>query len=1363
MKQLTLSAKLLCALALAAAVAAAAPPAHALTLTADNVRALPSKTLRGYGAVSAVEFIGLWGHPEASATVFSCATSADAATVVGKFLADLSLSSEVKTATLTLAGHPVPATVTPEGAIFIGCVEAKSAWIVTSTSADVLSALAAAHPDLVQGAVARAPYPHYLDRFDRYGWGCYGMNGFNDPGGYLTWGQEKKLDPTEDVDFMAEHGFRFEGWLDPDGMDNSDGIIKNTQSEWEVQRAGEEGLDVSFRLYGNAGGADWTERRFPEYAEQPASFLMSGWHGEQEFFKAQPHLTWYDLDIQRYMAVKAQDMMKEYVNTPNVMGWMHPQGELAHDAWYDLHDNYSPEAARSWRTYLQGHGVSLAQATRMYHHSAAYADWSQVPIPEFATFAGLGGSLLDLSGVWHYRLENTANQAPPDSWYSLPADQEYAGISGQWWQAPLDSNWPTMNMPGSDMLFGIFPGTNNYATSWWRRDFTLTAAQKALPKIYLYWFPISPTVLTTGPRARYHGVWINGQPAGEMGVWGALEVSGLLRAGDNQIALHLLGSSWDGRIFLSTDPPAIYPYLGADMNRLWLLWRAWHNDSKFSAWWDILDAMRQVDPNRPIKFMAPLGMGADRYLQLATRWGGFGHFTGEGIWMFPWYKRYGWLYDVPGSSETGGPMDDVEGQFQDFRRVFLEGINAHDPVFVAQTYTRNPPMRQWWIDHDPVLQRMGKADIDGPQVLLYRSERQTGETLCLWEPYPKLGEKTREIQDPWNWDIGRGTLQTLGQSYLYLDDGGITDGKMRGFPLIVDGGNEALPPAVMQSLSAWVRAGGTYVTLPFTGRSSYEQPDTWPVRALTGCEIGKLRTPGAGTVTFLPNQTVFRALAGKSFPDQGKSIDFQGGSHDLLGVELKPGPDCEVLATFEDGSPAIVKHKLGAGTVIVLGTAFWRSSQDILGLWWPQPIETDFVGDLLNGVGFPAASCTTDDRLVWPQPYRTNNGLSYSTTVVNWHDDQDADTTLTLRLPRKPERLVSYGVNGVVSLPFSWVETTPNNGVAAAKLHLPAKEVKVVTAEVYSPESAVAHWWGYQEKMWHQLATPQVNLQPYREGKWVDPTVDLRFGAQLTTQPQTGNAWTQPGPGVPGWTPCDLGLLNSEGALPNQPVWARKQFTFPVSWLADGGQTLLVSACWSGPQYLGSAQMYLNGKMLHDWTQSTFNEFDVTAALLPGPNMVGFAFKGDAKYQGFCGNVYLYHRAKPLQSIDLTAAWAGINPQGQPATLTLPGQGMLQAPTRSIMIPQEWQGKYQVRLYMIGDPYSVNGVFLNDRLVRRHHHHLGTRADVDLTNYLKFGQENTFRLAYGGEYNGPVSDLKQMPRWNLSVLRLDLFPAIPSP
>jgi hypothetical protein len=1322
-----------------------------VTWTAGKSRVLPERpALRAYGRVQAVETsYQAPGNLPVSVTVFTCQGAQQAQTLIGKFLADLQLSAGVELEEVSMAGRRVPMVVTSAQAGFVGCVEGSVARVLACPQRANLATFVNSHPEMIRGAVRRADYPAYLDRFDRYGWGCYGMGGFND---FHGWRAQQQLNPVEDVDFMGQYKFRFEPWLDPTGFDNSDGIRSNSESEWFVKRAAADGLDVSFRVYGNPGGADWTERRFPEYAEQPASFMMSGWHGPSEFWKAQPHMTWYDPDIHRYMAVKTMQMLEEYVDAPTAMGWMHPSGELAHDEWYDIHDDYSPKAAANWRACLQAKGLSLAQVTKMYQRAKAFTAWSEVPIPEFATFAGLDQSVADLGGAWHYRLENTSTQAPAASWYDLPAEQKYAGVAGKWWESALDSNWQTMNMPGSDMVFKIFPATNTNASSWWRRDFTLSAAQKGTGKLYLYWFPISYGGIHTGEHRRFHQVYINGQKVGEIGTWGALEVSSALKVGKNEIALQLLGSLWDGRIYLSTGAPAVYPYLGADRNQLWALWKSWHKDVKFDDWKDILDGMRQTDPNRPIKFMAPIGMGADRWIQLATKYGGFGHFTGEGMWYFPWYKRYGWLYEVPGTSETAGPANNLADQFASFRRTFLAGLNAHDPVFLAQTYTRNPELRNFWITHDPVLKRMGKADIFGPQVLIYRSSKQEGELSSI-TPYPELGETTREIQSPWNWDIGRGTLQTLGQSYLYLDDNGVLDKKMQGFGLIVDGGNEALTPAVTQGLAEWIKAGGTYVTMPFTGRNTYEAPDVWPVRQLTGCEIGKLRRPGSGRVTFGAQQTVFRALAGKSFPDLGRSMDFQGGNHDLLGVELKPGPDCEVLATFENGTPAIVRHKLGKGTVLVLGTAFWRSSEDIQGLWWPQPIETDFVADLLAGVAFPAAACTSDDRLVWAQPYRTNNGLSASTTLVSWHDDKDVDVTVRMAAPTKPAYVYSYGVDGVKQMPFTW-----DNGMAVVKVNMPAKEVKVLDAEVFSPESAVEHWWGYQQRMWHQLVTPTLDLTPYTQGKWADPTEDLRFNAKFTNEPQTGTGWTDASFADKTWQPCTLGVLNFDGATPGKPVWVRRDFTVPAAWLKDGGQTLLLSAAWSGPHYLSPAQMYLNGKLMHDWTTNTYNEYDVSEALLPGNNAVSFTFRGETEYQGFSGNVWLYHRAKPLESVDLQATWQGVNEKGEAVTGALPGKAHLKFPTRTIMIPKEWEGKYQVRLYMIGARESVLGAFVNERLVRRHHHLLGTRADVDITKFLKFGQENTLMLAYGNEANGPDARPEVVPNWDLSTLRLDLYP-----
>jgi hypothetical protein len=1306
----------------------------AVDWTATTISAVPgAQELRGYGRVATTHED--WAGPggaRVGVMRFRCTNAARATTLIGKCLADLTLSAGVGRG--TIAGLPV--TTLPGGAVLIGCISGAEGRIVSADSADVLEKFAADYPAQVAGAVAEAPYATYLDRFDRYGWGCYGMGGFSN---FHDWmfkadGQKTPKDPAEDVRFMIEHKFRFEPWLDPVGFDTSDGIRKNTEHEWMTKLLTDAGMPFSFRVYGNAGGADWTARRFPEYIEQPADFMMSGWLRPQLHSKSSPHLTWFDRDIHRYMATKTMAMMQPYAEHPLNMGWMHPHGELAHDPWYDLHDDYAPAAQRNWQAYLRGQGLSLADVSRLYGHAGQpFAAWEQVGVPEYATFAGLPGQVQSLAGTWFWRRERETAQKE---------DTTFPGLAANWHKAALDTTtWKPIELPGSETLYEVLPpNISAYATTWFRHTFQLTPAQVKTAPIYLYWFPMSFGGIHSGEHARFHGVFINGEVAGRIGMWGALDVTKLLKPGQNEISVQLFGGIWNGRIFLSTDTPSVYPYLGKDRNRLFLLWQDWHKDAKFAAWSDVLDGMRQVDPNRPIKFMAPIKFGADRWLKLARAWGGFGHFTGEGMWYFPWYKRYGFLYDLPATSEMGQPNDSIPQLSATLRRTFLAGLNGHDPVFLAQTYTRNAELRKWWVDHNPVLKRMGTYDIAGPQVLLYRSTQ--GTELVSPKPYPQLGQSTREIQNSWNWDIGRGTLQTLGQSYLYLDDGGLTDGKMVGYPLMIDSGNETMPETSVAAIAEWVHAGGTFVTLPFTGRNSPLEPDVWPIVRLTGCRVTKLRQPGQGEIIFGKTQRVFTALAGKRFPDAGRSLDWVGNNLNILSTELDAGQGGEVLATFENGAPAIVRRKIGAGSVIVLGTAFWRQSQDRAGIWWPEVFETDFIADLLQGAGFPAAECTTDDRMVWPQPYRANNGLDAVTCLVNWHDDKDVPVTVRLRLAQRPAALTSYGIDGVKPVAFTW-----KDGVATATVPMPAKEVKVLAAAVYSPRAAVEHWWQYQQKMWHELNKPTIDFSPYYEGKWVDPTLDLHAGVVefTTVDPTTGGAQ---------WTPCQLSIVNFYGAKANQPVWVRTRFRVPEAWMGQGGQIRLVSGSWSGPHYQGSARLSLNGTLLHDFPGGNYQEFDVSRLLKEGENELLLAFKGDRPYQGISGNLYLYHVSPPARKLDLAGAWDAEDANGMQLSVTFPGTARCWAPAREFFLPKEWEGRYTMRLHLEGGQHDTAGAIVNGRLARRHHHWFATPCDIDITRFLRFGASNRLELmhAYG---SGP-REAGKAPGWDLRKVELHL-------
>jgi hypothetical protein len=284
-----------------------------------------------------------------------------------------------------------------------------------------------------------------------------------------------------------------------------------------------------------------------------------------------------------------------------------------------------------------------------------------------------------------------------------------------------------------------------------------------------------------------------------------------------------------------------------------------------------------------------------------------------------------------------------------------------------------------------------------------------------------------------------------------------------------------------------------------------------------------------------------------------------------------------------------------------------------------------------------------------------------------------------------------------------------------------------------------------------------MDFTPYTKGAYVDPTLDLRDNARLTAA-QPAENWTEPAFDDAAWTPTQLGLFSLTGAPEKQPLWVRRTFELPTEWRLQGGDIYLVSGAWSGPQYRGKVRLYLNGNLLHDFNKGgNYQDYLVTQQLRPGRNVVAFEFAGDAKYQGIVGNVYLYHRRPGVRLLDLAGQWPARDAAGKSAALTIPGTGAVFAPTRTLPLPADWQGRYRVRLCMDGGKHSVLGAMINGNLVRRHHHPLSNRCDIDITDQIRFGQENTLTLIPQDGAGFSRWDGKP-PQWDLSSVRLELFP-----
>ena len=1279
--------------------------------------------LRGYGPVDATfyDVRQLKSQTRLSLVRFVGASHANAETLAGKFLADLTLSPGVISRNVSIGGRAYRMVQVQDGACYAAVVSGRTATVASGPDATAVTTFLAASPLFAAPSTDTRPsaYARFLDRFDRYGWGFYGMAGLQNEFGWMGGVKPPgSADPDEDVAFCAKYGFIYDLWLNAGGIPEGLGLRRWPEVPWKTSQANKRGLPVAAQLYG------WVPYT-PQYAsafETEADFLQEGWYGGSLEYKGERHDSWYSAQAADYMGRQTQDQMRPLVNNPLFLGWMEPLGETSEGAWLDSQRDYSPNAYKSWQAELRDkQRLTLDEVSRAYASpSGPFISWDQVPPLTFDFFEGWHDRTVDLSGTWYCRQEAKQGE----------------GVTGAWWNDDhTASSWVPLRLPGSDLWTEL----DRTSFKWCTHVFTVTAEQLADHKpLYFYEF-LRPenyghTVITP--------LYVNGKHAGDFGPWGAIDVSSLLHPGENRLDLET--TDWNGRTYLSAQPPAEFPDFSPERNRLYEIWTAWVQAGKTDFIAADLSAMRRVDPNRPIKMMAP-GEGTDNWLSLATNYGAYGHFTGEGVWMYPWYKRYGYLYDVPGSSEGAGPSDTVEGEVTSFERVFLEGLNSHVDVFQAQMYTRFPALRAWYENHVAILRQLGRYDIAGPQVLLYRSDKAAVMTSPN-RPFPYVGGTDgREVQSSWNWDIGRGAMQALGQSSLYVSDNGIRDHKLNGYKILVDCGNPFIGAEAVQGIKKWVAGGGTYVTWPFTGRSSYSQADAWPVNALTGCTVKTLRPPGTGAVTFAPGETLLPGWAGRTYADNGHCRDWVGHEYNQLSTELAPGPDCTVVARFENGAPAIVVHRIGKGRVVALGTAFFRNVEDRMGIWWSEPNEVAFWKSLLDGLGQPSVN-TTDNLLIWPQRYRMNNGLD-DVVIVNNFAGADKTFTLTTTLDHAPSRVYRVSQNTITPVPF-----TLAGGKVVVHTAIPNKEVQAYVFRAHDAPDAARHWWGYQQKMWKPVRTTGGLTLPAGATPWVDPTVDLLDGWKWT-QDTAAAGVNNAGPlDDSAWKTAPLDVLTFFGADSAKPIFLRRHFQIPAAWLSSG-TIRFEQTHWDGDFYLPGekGQVYVNGSLVHDWSSADYFAQDIQTLLHAGDNVIAFNLTpGTTKYLGVTGTTFLVHQDAPLQTIDLSGAYSATR-DGKPVQVTFPGVVNCSFPTKQVPIPADWADKYEVVVYLRGKNRGPDGVWVNDRYYR----HLQSRTrdfEIDVTPLIHFGETNVFSPSMETYTNVKPSD------FDVAQIELRLYP-----
>ena len=1251
-----------------------------VVLLSGLVTGAGADNLRGFGEITGAP-LSVGGLTGAS---FTCENADKALVFMHKLGRDLEQSSTVAVSwpVVKVGDASVPVLVRPGlGSFLLATVGAKVIVLTSPQTERLEAALAPAAGQIAGGKFFDASfrYPVYLDKFDHYGIGSWYPQ---------YWGDDNTKGHPNSVDdhfaFAKEMGLT----IQPNGGGHLLANLLPKIHEYD-------------RPYHFAQWLEWSSdlaRMCPEDLTQPGPLfdVMPNYYG-QVSMGGKKLLTLRNYDFQQ--AVKA------HVDDPLLVDWLDPNGEVG--PW-DIHYywDFSENQRRHLVDYLrnQRHYTPASLGQAWYGDAGRYHSWDQVPIPMSYDFFGWETDSLQADKLWR------AHSG------TLPVGL----TNGYQKDACDDSKWPAFTMPGGELPAIMWRTTKQ---QWYRGTLQVPAAwltaHRARGRIYLE----AATFSSANGWQNSDHMWVNGQEMGAIydytgSTVGQVDVTNLLRPGVNTIS-YLEANPWagpSGPFFLTSKVREFYPYADPHLNARYYDWHTYVSWCVADKMENTYKAIRAVDPNRFIKMMA--AEDKELGIPLQAKYGGYGHNTGEGGFFRPWDKRFGYPRGVPGSAEFGGgPLCDTAFGITRWVGWFtFEGDNAFDNFHNIQEMMYSAA-HDTWVKYMPYLKLANRRDIKKPDIAL------------LWSSF-NCNTLSRPV--PYCFDLGRGDLQSIGYSYVDMDEVGIADGLAKDYPVLWDTGTQLMSKETVAQIKAYVEAGGTYVALEETGRGTFTDRDAWPITDLTGFRVHQIR-PMEGTLTILNDQPLFTKLAGKTFFNRGKSIDYMNVNYADKCVALDPiAPDTQAIARYEDGSIAIGLRQLGKGRVVVLGSPFWRDSYDGDGMWWPGEGQSLFLEDLLHGLGLkPLATCDSHD--IWREHYVADNGTEEYLAMWNPFPTErtfSVDWTTVNPAQGLYDPKTGRAVPGTVT----------GNDVHLEKVTLqPLETLIVATQSARAPQAAVDDWYKHLVWWWRPSAPGTMLTRPDL------PVYDLQLGDKLAAKyvktadlaglnPLALSAGGDPGTG---WT---RGAGQSVEELrshpdPNRRVVFRCAIPMPADYKL-GDDYILALRGFSYPGTAKKVDAYLNGVQVMDQVPSAAKGYedleggavaDVKSALQFGtPNILVIV----TDQNGFQGQVVLSRKPAPAERLEIKGPWqVQIDENSGTQTVTLPGlMKGLYATKEDVVVPAAWQGSRVFIEVSLAEPADYDGFAINGKVVFHPINWFKPVRFMDITPWVKLGQKNTLVL-----------------------------------
>ena len=1145
--------------------------------------------------------------------------------------------------------------------------------------------------------------PMFLNSWDDYCFRFYYWPGRSPKEfgmGPQDWGE---YDPLPEFDFAKkcdDAGFVF--WCDSQPNGNAKGLMDNQLWSWGYALARDRRLPIVLNT--NFSVPFWYLDEHRELNQEHAPQYVGTYHSVGEPNHAGPFLSWAASQGHREALVPWLDLVREY-DCDEVIELLEPHGELNHGD-YTVFIEHGPLADRSFRTYMrERYGDAAAVAKRWRDPSVR--TWKDVALPEIADFAGWGPNAVDLAGDWRGKplaAENGSNYPP-----RLNQDRQPKSVRAPMeWVDPAcdDSDWPLLyrGMPGSDIgyLYEKRPAVI-------RRRFDLPARKG---RTWLYVWDLSQA---TGSRV---AAYMNGKLAGESGVrhaschWMHCEVTDLLKAGDNVVALELPHGVVNYRVYLTQEEPKAYPYFGEGKNAKWADFCGWQEWSRMRVVKSGLESLRAVEPDKSIVAMAP-GSYFDSMRNLAMRYGSRFHDTGmtaAAYWEFlPMLMRSA---DMPFSVEPGGPAGDLN-QFRRYFNLYLrEGVNAvHYFIHVGSIMWKDEIRREFEriLPAVKMMGRMSSAPCDVALVMDSRIEALMG--------YPWRNDPNSAFPSGYSeWRLN----ETLKDNFQMdaVTPGDVSEALASRYRFLIDCNNTVMTPEMADAIERYVRAGGTYVAMFQSGRHTPEVPDQWVLSRLAGCKVksmtryySKFNDWGA---SIEPERRVkVRRVADERW--NGSSDASLPWEFHSDGAFLEPtAEDVEVVYRWCDGeneepkTPAVVSRRLGMGRVVTFGV---RARY--------YDVEARILDQMLIALGARRIPLVAPDR-VHARHFVTTDGTKDVWLLAN--ERWDGDTPYELRFRDGVERKLTDVVTG---RPAETKGVLGPNGFLLAASPRPSSD----------QASSAWHWVNNQFGWWRGAERPEG--EPPTRGEHPDV---IEIGHE---------AWTVAfGDGKIEKRPLGPWIAGRDIPEGTTGYSCERDVVIPSEW--NAGDVEL----WAVGQYAhtyNNAQfwVYLDGKEIH------YSDGGVKGRVLdvkPGETAhLKIVVRNDRhpRIRGFKGVTFLRYRPRPKGTFPLFGEWEAFEHMTDvsPHAVTLPGKyerGV--ALRRTFDLPADFAGRDCVRIDFTSRGDFLHGVVVNGHYVRRHHHRHGDRTVLNVTPWLKPGEKNEIWLVgnYFGEWarQGEVTDVK---------------------